>query len=142
MTIYLASDHIGFALRSALAEAMGEQQHTLVDLGTGGTDRVDYQLYARHVCERVLGDPGSIGILICRTGIGMSIMANRHKGIRAAVCTHEFLAEMTRRHNDANVLCLGAGMVGLDLALAISNTFISTPFEGGRHTPRVRQLDV
>jgi ribose 5-phosphate isomerase B len=139
--IYIASDHIGVALKARVIETLKEKGKAVEDLGSRTTERVDYTDFAKGLCAKVLADEGSKGILICGTGIGMSIMANRHKGIRAAVCTHEYVAEMTRRHNDANVLCLGARVVGEELALAIVERFLATEFEGGRHLVRIQKIE-
>lgn len=138
--IYIASDHIGVDLKRFLINALKEQNIEIYDLGPDSAERIDYTTFANLLCDKVIQGEDS-GILICGTGIGMSMMANRHKEIRAAVCTYEYMAEMTRKHNDANVLCLGSRITGEELALAIVNKFLSTNFEGGRHQARVNQLD-
>lgn len=140
--IYIASDHIGVKLKQLIIEHLLQKEEEVRDLGPNAMDRVNYTDFAQALCAKVLADGSSRGILICGTGIGMSMMANRHKKIRAAVCTHEYLAEMTRRHNDANVLCLGSRVLGDEIALVIVDKFLSTPFEGGRHAIRVGQMDV
>ena len=139
-TIHLASDHAGFALKTLVSEHLAKQGHTVRDHGTGGTQSCDYPVYARAVCQEVLAH-GELGILICGSGIGMSMMANRFRGIRAAVCSNEFLAGASRRHNNANVLCLGARVIGVDLALAIVDAFLHNEFEGGRHQRRIAMFD-
>ena len=135
-TIHLASDHAGFALKSAVIEHLAKQGHAVRDHGTDSTRSCNYPVYAQALCKAVL-TLGDLGILICGSGLGMSMMANRFRGIRAAVCANEFLAALARRHNDANVLCLGQRVVGEGLALDIVELFFCTPFEGGRHQRRI-----
>jgi ribose 5-phosphate isomerase B len=139
-TIHLASDHAGFALKTLVSEHLAKQGYAVRDHGTDSTQSCDYPVYAQAVCKAALarGDPG---ILICGTGIGMSMMANRFRGIRAAVCSNEFLAGASRRHNNANVLCLGARVIGADLALAVVDAFLRNEFEGGRHQRRIAMFD-
>jgi ribose 5-phosphate isomerase B len=139
--IYIASDHVGVALKARITEVLKEKGELVEDLGPQSAERVNYTDFAKDLCARILADNDAKGILICGTGIGMSMMANRHKGIRAAVCTHEYVAEMTRKHNDANILCLGSRVIGEELALAIVDKFLATEFEGGRHLVRVKQMD-
>jgi len=138
--IWLASDHAGLSLRAALQVHLAAQGHDVVDLGPHERASVDYPDFARTACEQVLSAPGGVGVLVCGTGIGMSMAANRIPGIRAALCTSEFEARATRSHNDANVLCLGERVVGVGVALAILDAFLATPFEGGRHAARVAKL--
>jgi ribose 5-phosphate isomerase B len=146
-TILLASDHGGFALKSALVLALRESGFALEDLGPDCTTSCDYPLFAEKLSKRLLelGEDGQngtvLGILICGTGLGMSMAANRHRGVRAAVCTNEFMARMARAHNNANVLCLGERVIGQGLALDIVRMFMATAFEGGRHLRRVSQID-
>jgi ribose 5-phosphate isomerase B len=139
-TIHIASDHAGFALKSTVIEHLAKQGNTVRDHGAYGTQSCDYPVYAQALCKAVLahGDPG---ILICGSGLGMSMMANRFRGIRAAVCTNEFLAAASRLHTDANVLCLGERVIGAGLALAIVDAFLRNEFEGGRHKGRLAMLD-
>ena len=139
-TLYIASDHAGFALKDALCLALAATGWKVEDLGPDSQNSTDYPDYAHKLCEKVL-DTGHKGILICGSGIGMSITANRHKGIRAALCTHEFQAEACRRHNDANVLCLGERVTALGLAGALVERFLSTEFEGGRHQRRIDKIE-
>lgn len=138
--IHIASDHAGFALKSVLNLRLASQGHNVEDHGTNTTNSCDYPVYARALCES-LGKSGGMGILICGTGIGMSMVANRIPGIRAALCVNEFQARAARRHNDANVLCLGERVIGSGLAFALVQVFLDTPFEGGRHTRRVEMFD-
>ena len=140
-TVFLGSDHAGVALKTALAAHLTAAGHSVADLGPADTASVDYPHFAKAVCQKVLETPGAAGILICGTGIGMSIAANRIPGIRAALCLNEYLARMTRLHNDANVLCLGERVVGTGLAASIADAFLGTAFEGGRHQRRVDLIE-
>jgi ribose 5-phosphate isomerase B len=139
-TIHIASDHAGFALKGLVSEHLAKQGRAVQDHGAGDMQSCDYPVYAQALCKAVLahGDPG---ILICGSGIGMSMAANRFHGIRAALCANEFLASAARRHNNANVLCLGARVIGPDLALAIVDAFLHNAFEGGRHQRRIAMFD-
>lgn len=139
--IHLASDHAGLDLKEALVRHLKGLGYDVVDNGTDSRDSCDYPVFAHKLCHAVERE-GSLGILICGTGLGMSMAANRHMGIRAALCTTELHARMSRCHNDANVLCLGARVTGEALALAIVNVFLDSAFEGGRHQQRLDQLDV
>lgn len=139
--IYLASDHIGTVLKASLNNFLHEKGYRIEDLGPQSKERVNYTDYAKLLCEKLQEDETALGILICGTGIGMSMMANRRKGIRAAVSTNEYMAEMTRRHNNANVLCLGSRVIGEDLAKSIVLRFLTSEFEGGRHLNRIKQFD-
>jgi ribose 5-phosphate isomerase B len=139
--IIIGSDHAGFALKVVLVPFLTKVGHTVTDLGPNDTTSVDYPDYAKAVCRQVLADPGAFGILICGTGLGMSMAANRMPGIRAAVCVNEYLARMARRHNNANVLCLGERVVGQGLASSIVEVFLATAFEGGRHQRRVDGIE-
>jgi len=139
-TLYIASDHAGFVLKEYLRLALEEKGWKVEDLGPDSCDSTDYPEYAHKLCKNIL-DTGHKGILICGSGIGMSITANRHKGIRAALCTHEFHAEACRRHNDANVLCLGERITAPDLAVVLVERFLSTEFEGGRHQRRIEKIE-
>jgi ribose 5-phosphate isomerase B len=143
-TVYIGSDHAGFDLK-ALVKKHLDDRGTLkvVDLGCFSTESVDYPDIAREVCEKVVDMKGALGILICGTGIGMMMSANKRPGIRAAACTHELMAKMARLHNDANVLCLGARITGADLATTIADVFIDTKFESEeRHVRRIGKMEV
>ena len=140
-TIFIASDHAGFSLKAELSARLTAAGHTVQDMGTHSKDSCDYPAYAEKVCAAVLADESALGILICGSGIGMSMAANRHKGIRAALCTCEFQARYTRRHNNANVLCLAERVTGCGVALEIADIFLAESFEGGRHAKRVAMLD-
>jgi len=139
-TIHIGSDHGGVVLKSKVSAHLAAKGYTVNDIGTSGTDSVDYPLYAQRVCREVL-ENGGLGILVCGTGLGMSMTANRFSGIRAAMCTNEYMARMAKRHNDANVLCLGERNMGQDLALSVVDAFLSEAFEGGRHQRRIDLID-
>lgn len=138
--IYLGADHGGFELKEAVKRCLREQGAAFEDCGTYSADPVDYPLIAAQTCKKVLADKGSLGILCCGTGIGMSMAANKIGGIRAACCSDCFSAKYTRLHNDANILCLGGRVVGEGLAMELVNVFLKTRFEGGRHARRVGQI--
>jgi ribose 5-phosphate isomerase B len=136
MKYVIASDHAGFELKEAIKEyikAYGEVE----DLGCYSKDRVDYPDYAAKVCDAIKNDSEIKGVLICGTGIGISMAANRYAHIRAALCHDAFTGEMARAHNDANVLCMGARVVGIGTAESIVKAFCTTSFEGGRHSQRL-----
>ena len=139
-TIAIASDHAGLELKETLKGELSALGFDVMDLGTNTSASVDYPDYAHRLCDWIKTRAGSRGILICGSGIGMSIAANRHKHIRAALCHDGLSAELTRRHNDANVLCLGARLIGVDEAKDTLKTFLTTEFEGGRHTQRLEKL--
>jgi ribose 5-phosphate isomerase B len=140
-TIALASDHAGFELKEIIKTHLSGRGTSAKDFGTHSEESVDYPDFARKVCETVLAGEAGKGILICGTGIGMSVMANRYTGIRAALCHDHFTARASRSHNDANVLVLGGRILGADLAREIVDTWLDTPFEGGRHERRTRKFD-
>jgi ribose 5-phosphate isomerase B len=137
----IASDHAGFALKEQLKRALAALSVPFADLGTNGEQSVDYPDFAHSVASGVAAGTYAAGVLICGTGIGMSIAANRHGGVRAALCTESYAARMSRMHNDANVLCLGARIVGVGLAEEIVRAFLETSFEGGRHAGRVAKIE-
>ena len=139
-TIAIASDHAGVALKAELVAELSKLGQTALDLGPADITSVDYPDYASKLAEAVNGKQASLGVLICGTGIGMSITANKVHGIRAALCHSEFDARFARMHNDANVLCLGARTTGGGLAIEIMKIFVATPFEGGRHAGRVAKI--
>ncbi|WP_375772604.1 ribose 5-phosphate isomerase B [Archangium gephyra] len=140
MKIIIASDHAGLELRRELVSALQELRVEVEDVGPTTTASVDYPDFAKKVCKAVAAGEYQYGVLVCGTGIGMSITANKYRGIRAALCTSEFEARMTRAHNDANVLCLGQRVVGAGLARSIVEAFVATPFEGGRHQKRLDKI--
>lgn len=140
--IAIASDHAGVELKKALCEVILASGREVRDLGPADTTSVDYPDFAHRVADAVLSGEAAMGVLICGTGIGMSLSANRHPGVRAALCHDAFTAEMARRHNDANVLCVGARVTGLGVAEQIVRIFLETPFEGGRHQRRVEKIEI
>lgn len=141
MKIFLGSDHAGVDLKAELIEYITELGHETEDLGPYSTDSVDYPQYGKKVAETVVNTPGTLGIAICGTGIGISIAANKVKGARAATCTTSTHARLTRQHNNANILALGARMTGIEVAKDTVKTFLETEFEGGRHERRVCQIE-
>jgi ribose 5-phosphate isomerase B len=140
MKIFIACDHAAFAAKEALKGSLASG-HDISDLGTYSADSVHYPEYAAKLAQEVLKHPGSRGILLCGSGIGVSIAANRFKGIRAALCHDLDDAEMCRRHNDANVICLAGRKTPINLMTEMCVTFLSTAFEGGRHQTRVEMLE-
>ena len=139
--IAIGCDHGGFALKQEVMRHLDELGLAYKDFGTYSEESCDYPIYGEAVARAVADGECERGILICGTGIGISISANKVKGIRAALCGDCYSAEMTRRHNDANVLALGAGITGPNLAKRMVEVFLNTDFEGGRHARRVAQLD-
>jgi len=140
-TLVVGSDHAGLELKRELSGVAAELGYEVVDLGTHTSDSTDYPDYAHQVASAV-GRGEGLGLLVCGTGVGMSMAANRHRGIRAALCGDVYSASMAREHNDANVLCIGARVVGAGLATQILKAFLSTSFEGGRHERRVNKIDL
>ena len=138
--IAIGSDHGGFALKQEIMKHLEERKLEYIDFGTYSSDSCDYPQYGAAVGRAVADGSCERGILICGTGIGISISANKIHGVRAALCGDCFSAEMTRRHNDANIVALGARVVGPGLALKIVDTFLDTEFEGGRHARRIEQM--
>jgi ribose 5-phosphate isomerase B len=140
-TIALGADHAGYEYKDKLISYLTENGYKCIDCGTNGPESVDYPIHASRVCELVRSGECAFGILVCGTGIGMSIAANKHRGIRAALCNEAESTAMTRHHNNANVLCLGARMIPYERALELTNVFLSTEYDGGRHERRVEMLD-
>ena len=134
--IIIGSDHGGFNLKNAILDYLKSKGYELEDYGCYSTESCDYPIIAKSVAQKVL-DSDSRGILVCGTGIGVSIVANRFQGIRASHCTDTFTARMTRMHNNSNVLCLGERITGVGLALDIVDIWLKTEFEGGRHQNRI-----
>ena len=141
MKIAIGCDHGGYLLKQDLLIWMEENDIEYEDFGCFSAESVDYPVYGEKVARAVASGEYDRGIVICTTGIGISIAANKVKGIRCAHCADPLSAEMTRRHNDANVIALGAGMIGPNLARRMVEVFLNTEFEGGRHARRVGQLD-
>ena len=140
MKIAMASDHGGYALKQELAEYLRQQGHTVRDFGCHDTTSCDYPDFGAAAARAVACGACERGIVVCTSGIGMSITANKVRGIRCALCSEPYSAEMTRRHNDANVLALGAGFTGAVMARRIVDVFLATAFEGGRHQRRVDKI--
>lgn len=140
MKIAIGSDHAGYTLKSVVLGHVQELGHEVVDLGTDGLDSVDYPDFAKLVAGKVAEGAVDCGILVCGTGQGMAMTANRFDGVRAAVVADVFSAKGTRAHNDANVLCMGERVIGSGLALEIVDAFLATEFEGGRHARRVGKI--
>lgn len=140
MKISIGCDHGAYILKDKVKAHLTEKGIEVIDFGTNGPESVHYPVYAKGVCRAVQNKDADLGILLCTTGIGMSMAANKFNGIRAALCGSEYQAKMTRMHNDANVLVLGAGVVGEGLALNIVDAFLSGEFLGGRHQTRVDMI--
>jgi ribose 5-phosphate isomerase B len=138
--VAIASDHAGYDLKAILAEELVAMGYEIVDLGTDGPDSVDYPDFAKVMIRAIVEGRAERGVLVCGTGVGISIAANRHPGIRAALCHNETTARLAREHNDANVLALGARIVGVDVAKNCLKAFLTTEFAGGRHARRVAKL--
>ena len=138
--VAIGCDHGGYELKKEIIAHLTKNGVEFKDFGTYDGNSVDYPDIAKLVCKSILSGECENGILVCGTGIGISIAANKHKGIRAAVCSDEFSAKFTRLHNDANVLCLGGRVVGPGLACELVDIFLSTGFEGGRHASRVDKI--
>ncbi|HIR65295.1 MAG TPA: ribose 5-phosphate isomerase B [Candidatus Fimimonas gallinarum] len=141
MKIAMASDHGGLDLKNRVKQYLEECGHQVVDFGTYTADSCDYPDFARPCAEAVANGSCERGIVVCTTGIGVSIVANKVKGVRCALCTNSDMATMTRRHNNANVLAMGQRYVDFDTAKQIVNAFLSTPFDGGRHQRRVDKIE-
>ncbi|MFP4526942.1 MAG: ribose 5-phosphate isomerase B [Candidatus Kapaibacterium sp.] len=140
MKIALASDHAGFEYKKEMAAWLKDHDHQVLDFGTYSDESVDYPDYAFPAAEAVAAGVAHYGIVICGSGIGVSIVANKVTGIRSALCMTEDMAEMSRRHNNANVLAMGARLLDLDTCKKIAETFIFTEFDGGRHMIRVEKI--
>jgi ribose 5-phosphate isomerase B len=140
LKIALGADHGGYELKNIIREYLSQKGFEVRDLGTDSAESVDYPLYGFNVGQAIIRKEADLGIVVCGTGIGISIAANKVKGIRAALCTNSYMARMAREHNNANILALGARVVGSGLALEIVDTFLSTAFSGDRHSRRVDQI--
>jgi ribose 5-phosphate isomerase B len=140
MKIVIGCDHGGLALKEMLKDYIVEFGGEVTDLGTHTDESVDYPDFGKLTAEMVAGGEAEFGVLVCGSGIGMSIVANKVPGVRCALCTNEYMARMARRHNDANVLALGGRVLGPDLARDIVRIFLETPFDGGRHAKRVAKI--
>lgn len=141
MKIAIGSDHGGYTLKEELVKFLEELGHQVVDFGTKSAESVDYPQFGKAVAESVVGKEVDKGIVICGSGIGISIAANKVKGARCALLHDTYSAELSRRHNDANIMALGGRLIGVDMAKEIVKVFLQTEFEGGRHERRVCALD-
>lgn len=140
MKVAIGNDHTALEVKKAVIDYLGSKNIEYIDCGTNTTDSADYSDFAEKACLEVLGRRADLAILICGTGIGISISANKIPGIRAACCSDTYSAKYTRLHNDANALCFGARVVGTGLAVELVEVFLNTEFEGGRHARRVEKI--
>ena len=140
MKIAVASDHGGFALKEKVKEHLIERGFDVEDLGTHSEESVDYPVYGKACGEAVASGKADLGVVVCGTGIGISIAANKIDGIRAAHCHDVYSAEMTKRHNNANVICMGGRVIGRELAFKIIDAWLGAEFEGGRHQKRIDKI--
>ena len=138
--IFIAADHAGYELKTRLCAFFEAENLPYEDLGTNDKESCDYADFAHTLCKKL--DENSFGVLICGSGIGMSVAANRHSGIRCALCSETFSARLARKHNDANVLALGGRLIGAEMAFEIVREFVNSSFEGGRHRARVAKIEV
>jgi ribose 5-phosphate isomerase B len=141
MNIIIGCDHAGFSLKNQIKVLLENMGYTVKDAGCQSEDSVDYPLYGKEVATAVAKGSFARGILICGSGLGMSMIANRFTGVRAALCNDLFSAALSRRHNDANLLVMGGRLIGGDLAEEIVRTWLTTEFDGGRHQRRIAQMD-
>ena len=141
MKLVIGCDHAGYAIKGIVKDHLIAMGHEVVDVGTNSADSCHYPVYAKAACKKILDKEVDLGILICGTGVGMSIAANKHKGIRAACCSDTFSARLTREHNDANMLCFGERVVGAGLALELVDAFVNAEYlNNGNHVTRVAML--
>ena len=138
--IFISSDHAGFKLKEEIKTHLSKKKLSFQDLGPFNDDRVDYPDYAHKVARKVKSNKSNVGILVCGSGMGMNIAANRHKNIRAAQCFNLKSTKLSRLHNDANIITLGSRLLNKKLALNCVNTFLNTKFEGGRHIKRIKKI--
>ena len=138
--IFISSDHAGFKLKEDIKSHLSKKKLSFQDLGPFNDDRVDYPDYAHKVARKVKANKSNVGILVCGSGIGMNIAANRHKNIRAAQCFNLKSTKLSRLHNDANIITLGSRLLTKKLAINCVNTFLNTKFEGGRHSKRIKKI--
>lgn len=141
MKIAIGSDHAGFELKQHVITYLKSKGYDVEDVGTYNDQPSDYPDFADLVCERIIEKEANIGVLICGTGIGMSICANRNVGIKAALCTNILMAQKARNHNDANILVLGSKILSVEEAINITEVFLSSSFEGGRHIARLEKFN-
>ena len=138
--IFISSDHAGFKLKEDIKSHLSKKKLSFQDLGPYNDDRVDYPDYAHKVARKVKANKSNVGILVCGSGMGMNIAANRHKNIRAAQCFNLKSTKLSRLHNDANIITLGSRLLTKKLAINCVNTFLNTKFEGGRHSKRIKKI--
>jgi ribose 5-phosphate isomerase B len=138
--IFISSDHAGFKLKEEIKSHLSKKKISFKDMGPYNDDRVDYPDYAHKVARKVMTNKSNVGILVCGSGMGMNIAANRHKNIRAAQCFNLKSTKLSRLHNDANIITLGSRLLNKKLALNCVNTFLNTKFEGGRHSKRIKKI--
>ena len=138
--ILIGSDHAGYELKLKVIEHLKELGYTPIDVGNDSLESCDYPIFANRLCVGIQEGKAPLGILVCGTGIGMSLVANKHKGIRAACCSDTFSARLTREHNDANVLCFGSRVVGMGLAFDLVDNFLLAEYQGGKHAKRVDMI--
>jgi ribose 5-phosphate isomerase B len=141
MKISLAADHGGFELKNSILSYLKSKNYEVIDLGTNSTDSVDYPDFAIKAVESILNKDADRAIIMCGTGIGISIAANRFPGIRATLCWDPFTAKLSRLHNNSNILAMGGRLIGIELAKEIVNVWLNTEFEGGRHEKRIAKID-
>lgn len=141
MTIAMGSDHVGLAMKKELKAYLESKGHTVTDLGAHSDERTDYPVYGKAVAKAVIGGEADCGILVCGTGVGISIAANKTWGIRAVVCSEPYSAMLSKQHNNTNILAMGARVIGIELAKMIVDAWLNAEFEGGRHLDRVNMLD-
>jgi ribose 5-phosphate isomerase B len=139
--IVIGSDHAGFDYKQMIAAHLKEEGYEVIDVGTHSLDSVDYPDYAHQVAQKLTAEEAAMGVLICGSGVGVSIAANRHQGIRAALCWNEDIARLARQHNNANIIALPARFVSPDMAISMVETFMNTDFEGNRHQKRVEKIE-
>jgi len=141
MRIAIGNDHAGPEYKKELTKFLENKGHTVINCGTDTTDSVDYAIYGKRVADKIVNKEADLGILICGTGVGISLAANKVKGIRAAVCSEKETAKLTREHNDANIIAFGARIISIDTAKEIVDVFINTPFSNGeRHNRRIQMI--
>jgi ribose 5-phosphate isomerase B len=138
--IFISSDHAGFKLKEKIKSYLSKKKLSFQDLGPFNDDRVDYPDYAHKVARKVKANKSNVGILVCGSGMGMNIAANRHKNIRAAQCFNLKSTKLSRLHNDANIITLGSRLLTKKLAINCVNTFLNTKFDGGRHSKRIKKI--
>ena len=140
MRLAIGADHAGFEVKEKVKSFLAKEGHEVIDVGTNSAESVDYPDFAEKVASSVKNKKADFGVLFCGTGIGMSMAANKIRGVRAAVCHNEHAAEMSRKHNDANVFCAGARVLSYDVIEKLLKLWLATPFEGGRHERRVSKI--